>query len=219
MKDDNISKLCKRLGYKFKDTELLMRALTHSSAARGVNNERLEFLGDSVIQLVVTHRLYGGGGNEGDMTADRQRLVSHAPLKEASQRLGLYDFMIKSPGDIGDKAHSSVYEAVAGAVFADGGYAAAEKFIARTLIDVHTAAPRNYKGALQEHMQSEKKQLPAYMTEMIGGTANKPVFRCVLVADGKEFKAEGGSKAEAERKAAEKAMKFFRFAAQDDIKK
>ncbi len=209
MKDREFSRLYRKLGYKFRNPALLARALTHSSASHSENNEQLEFLGDSVIQLVVTRSLYAAGGSEGSMTAERQRLVSHAPLKDASRRLGLPDCIIKGSADIGEKALSSVYEAVAGAVFADGGYAAAEKFVLRTLMAAHTEAPENFKGRLQEYLQGRKKERPVYATAQVGGTANRPLFRCVLAADGKYFEGEGGSKAEAERAAAERAICFF----------
>ncbi len=131
----------RRLGYKFKDKGLLKRALTHSSASRKENYEELEFLGDSVIQLAVTRALYEAGGNEGEMTARRQQLVSHAPLKKVSASLGLPDFMIKGVPDAGEKALSSVYEAVAGAIFADGGLCRSGKFC-----KAHNACRPPYSG-------------------------------------------------------------------------
>lgn len=204
MAHDLIS-LQQRLGYSFKDSSLLLRALTHSSAS-AENNEQLEFLGDSVIQLAVTAFLYGHGGDEGDMTERRQRLVSHIPLKSVAKELGLPDFMIKANGDIGKKAYSSVYEAVAGAIFSDGGYAAAEQFVRRTLLKAQAAAPRNFKGELQELLQARRGSLPEYVTVQTGGTSNAPGFTCTLTAGGMTFKGFGGSKAEAEKRAAEAAL-------------
>ena len=201
----SLTALQKRLGYSFKDSSLLLRALTHSSAS-AQNNEQLEFLGDSVIQLAVTAFLYAQGGDEGGMTARRQQLVSHEPLKAVSEELGLPSAMIKSGADIGKKAYSSVYEAVAGAIFLDGGYAAAEDFVRRTLLKAHAAAPRNFKGELQELLQSRRAPLPEYVTVRTGGTANAPGFTCTLTAGGMTFTGEGGSKAEAEKRAAEAAL-------------
>ena len=193
------------IGYKFKDNRLLTRALTHSSASRTDNYEKLEFLGDSVIQLAVTKWLYANGGDEGEMTAERQRLVSHWPLKRASEALGLTNYII-CVGDVGEKALSSVYEAVAGAIFADGGFAAAERFIKRTLISAHLSAPKNYKGELQEYVQSKGAPLPEYRTERSGGTANSPQFVCNLLVCGKSFSGTGKSKSEAEKRAAKSAL-------------
>ena len=96
------------LGYTFKDKKLLVRALTHSSASHTENYEQLEFLGDSVIQLIVTKELYLDGGTEGEMTAQRQKLVSRWPLKTASESLGLTDCIIKGVANVGEKALSSV---------------------------------------------------------------------------------------------------------------
>ncbi len=196
----------KKLGYTFKDKKLLERALTHSSASGADNYEQLEFLGDSVIQLIVTARLYSEGGTEGQMTARRQKLVSHEPLKCASEELGLPSCIIKGVPDVGEKPLSSVYESVCGAIFADGGYAAAEKFINRTLLAAHVSAPRNYKGELQEYVQSKGEQLPSYRTRLQGGTPDKPDFVCDVAVCGKSFSGRGKSKGEAERRAAKSAL-------------
>ena len=201
----SLTALQQRLGYSFKDSSLLIRALTHSSAS-AENNEQLEFLGDSVIQLAVTAFLYEQGGDEGDMTARRQQLVSHIPLKSVSEELGLPDSMIKASADIGKKAFSSVYEAVAGAIFSDGGYTAAEQFVRRTLLKAHAAAPVNYKGELQELLQARHAPLPHYETVRTGGTPNAPGFTCTLTAGGMTFTGKGGSKAEAEKRAAKAAL-------------
>lgn len=202
----SLTALQRRLGYKFKDSSLLVRALTHSSASAESNNEQLEFLGDSVIQLAVTAFLYSQGGDEGEMTARRQQLVSHEPLKAVAEELGLAKMIVKANTDIGKKAYSSVYEAVAGAIFSDGGYAAAEEFVRRTLLKAHTAAPANYKGELQELLQARHAPLPQYNTVRTGGTPNAPGFTCTLIAGGMKFTGSGGSKAEAERNAARAAL-------------
>lgn len=201
----SLTDLQRRLGYSFKDSTLLLRALTHSSAS-AENNEQLEFLGDSVIQLAVTAFLYAQGGDEGDMTARRQQLVSHEPLKSVAEELGLPAMIIKANADIGKKAYSSVYEAVVGAIFSDGGYAAAEQFVRRTLLKAHAAAPENYKGKLQELLQSRRLPLPQYNTVRTGGTPNAPGFTCTLTACGMTFFGSGGSKAEAEKNAARAAL-------------
>ena len=200
----------RRLGYKFKDKGLLKRALTHSSASRKENYEELEFLGDSVIQLAVTRALYEAGGTEGEMTARRQQLVSHAPLKKVSASLGLPDFMIKGVPDAGEKALSSVYEAVAGAIFADGGYAEAESFVKRTMLAAHLIAGENYKGELQEYAQARGEQLPRYSTSRSGGTENEPQFVSHVVVCGKSFTGSGKSKSAAEKSAAKCAIQELR---------
>ncbi|MCD7728957.1 MAG: ribonuclease III, partial [Clostridia bacterium] len=163
MSNAAITALQQKLGYTFKDISLLERALTHSSVSQDNNNELLEFLGDSVIQLVVTYEIYKQGGTEGDMTEARQRLVSHTPLKQASLSLGLPS-LLQYSGSLGSKALSSVYEAVAGAIYCDGGIAEAEKFVKNTLLAIHAQAPENYKGELQEFVQADGGTLPSYKT-------------------------------------------------------
>ena len=195
-----------RLGYKFGDKSLLVRALTHASASADDNYEQLEFLGDSVIQLAVTLWLYQKGGTAGKMTAERQLLVSHAPLKQAAAELGLPDCMIKEGESAGEKALSSVYESVCGAICADGGYEAASKFISRTLLQAHVSAPRNVKGDLQEYLQQRHESLPEYHTRRTGGSADKPEFESEVTVLGRSFIGRGGSKAEAEKRAAAAAL-------------
>jgi len=207
-----LAALEKKLGYSFGNKKLLIRALTHSSASGTENYEQLEFLGDSVIQLVVTDKLYAEGGTEGEMTAKRQKLVSHAPLKIASEKLKLPSYIVKGVPDVGEKPLSSVYESVCGAIFTDGGYAAAEKFIKRTLLAAHVSAPRNYKGDLQEYVQGlgERQPLPVYNTRPSGDDADKQGFVCDVLVCGKSFSGTGKSKSEAERNAAKSALSKFK---------
>ncbi|MCD8372859.1 MAG: ribonuclease III [Clostridia bacterium] len=205
----DLAALQKKLGYKFKDENLLKRALTHSSVSHDNCNEQLEFLGDSVIQLVVTYYLYLSGGDEGEMTAARQKIVSHAPLKQVSQSLGLPEALSYS-GTLGSKALSSVYEAVAGAIYCDGGMTAAEKFIKGTLIAMHAQAPENYKGELQEFAQGKKGGLPSYKTKQCGGEPHSPEFCCELTVCGQTFTASGASKAKAEQRAAKSALEYLK---------
>lgn len=202
----DVSAVESAIGYTFKNKALLVRALTHSSASHTQNYEQLEFLGDSVIQLAVTRYLYARGGSEGEMTATRQKLVSHAPLKMASQSLGLTEHIIKGVRDVGEKALSSVYEAVAGAIFADGGYRAAEKFVKKTLLGAKVRAPENFKGELQEYVQGRGEPLPEYRTRRTGGTANEPQFVCDVLVCGQSFSGSGKSKSEAEKRAAKSAL-------------
>lgn len=194
-----------RLGYAFRDARLLSRALTHASASGTENYEELEFLGDSVIQLCVTDRLYKKGGSAGEMTAERQLLVSHEPLKQAASELGLHDYIVYE-GGVGEKALSSVYESVCGAIYSDGGFAEAQKFVSRTLLAAHVSAPRNFKGELQELVQQRHERLPEYDTRRTGGSADRPQFESRVSVAGRTFYGSGGSKAEAEKRAAEAAL-------------
>ncbi|MCD8041224.1 MAG: putative dsRNA-binding protein [Clostridia bacterium] len=205
---DGLTALQQKLGYTFKDINLLKRAITHSSASHTENNEQLEFLGDSVIQLAVTYKIYLEGGTEGEMTAKRQKLVSRAPLEQVSNSLGL-PAMLSYSGSLGSKAISSVYEAVTGAIYCDGGYAAAEEFICRTLLAMHASAPENYKGNLQELVQGKGEPLPVYNTKQCGGEPHLPQFCCELTVSGKTFTSVGTSKAAAEQNAAHTALTYL----------
>ena len=158
-------RLEKEIGYTFRDKTLLKTAFVHSTYANahgGEDNERLEFLGDSVLQLVVSEMLYfrekkGKTLNEGEMTALRQALVRKEALLEAAEKLSLKNFLLVEGGEanVGGKTVSSLFETLSAAVYLDGGYEAAKRFILE-----HLAVSRgeNYKGELQEFLQ--KKGLP-----------------------------------------------------------
>ena len=162
------------------------------------------------VEVTVSSEL-SLGGTEGEMTAKRQKLVSHAPLKIASEKLKLPSYIVKGVPDVGEKPLSSVYESVCGAIFTDGGYAAAEKFIKRTLLAAHVSAPRNYKGDLQEYVQGlgERQPLPVYNTRP-SDDADKQGFVCDVLVCGKSFSGTGKSKSEAERNAAKRALSKFK---------
>ncbi|MBO5327970.1 MAG: hypothetical protein J6B04_02215 [Clostridia bacterium] len=204
----DLSSVEKRIGYVFKNKKLLLRALTLSSASED-NNERLEFFGDAVIQMVVSEKLYQEGGSEGDMTERRQGIVSGEALQTVSEKLGLTDFLIRGKGDVKNyKATSSVYEAVAAAIYLDGGFSAAKKFILQTADFSKRKALKNYKGELQEALQAKGMELPKYSHKNIG-TPQAPYFCAEVSVLNKSFSAEAGNIKEAEQSAAKKALKFF----------
>ncbi len=216
----------KIIGYAFKDKKLLERAFVHSSYANehGIESyDRLEFLGDGVLGLVIAERLYSFGDDEGDMTEKRSRIVSKEPLLRAVERLELERFMLFGAGEKRQshahrKVVSDLFESIVGAIYLDGGYAAAEEFIVRELRDTIDAvrtskASGNAKGDLQEYCQSreELKGLKiGYETVERSGSDHDPRFR-VRVSLGGEALAEeiGSSKREAERKAAKSALKIL----------
>ena len=199
------------IGYRFSDRTLLGRCFVHSSLAEVTgeeSNERLEFLGDAVVQLYVTDLLYhASSAREGVLTAMRQNYVSRGAMEAACEALGLMQYLRRT-GDVPlhGKTAANLFEAVAGAIFADGGFKAAEKFVKKTLLSAHLKAPINYKGALQEYVQAQGRPLPEYNTRRSGGTPNAPEFVCDVLVCGRSFTGTGGSKGEAEKSAAKSAL-------------
>ncbi|MBQ8319841.1 MAG: ribonuclease III [Clostridia bacterium] len=195
----------RKIGYVFHDKTLVKTALTHSSYTNlhgGENNERLEYLGDSVLQLIVTERQYAENGraSEGDMTKRRQELVREAALLAAVQEMGLAPHLLASGGEanVGKKTLASLYESVLAAVYLDGGYDAAKAFVDRHPL---FGKSENYKGELQEFLQKDKKAPPRYEFAK-DGPDDKPNFVCTAFGGGKEATGHGASKRAAEQQAA-----------------
>lgn len=188
------------IGYAFKDKELFKMALTHSSwtnAFGGQNNERLEFLGDAVLELVVTETLYCGTvSGEGTLTGIRQQYVSQAALEEAAKRASLKNYMRYSGGadNVGGKTESNLFEAVLGAVYLDGGLRAARAFCRKFLKFKET---ENYKTLLQEYVQEKSRQIPRYETK-----ETERGYVCTVYALGSKASGEGASKKAAQTQAA-----------------
>ena len=203
----------KTIGYTFRNKSLLKEALTHSTYANahgGADNERLEYLGDAVLQLVVTEWQYkqDATANEGELTRERQKLVCGDALDDAVEKLNLQKYLLIEGGksNVGKKTVSSIFEAVAAAIYLDGGYEEAKQFILRYAVFKKFNRCQNPKGELQERLQAQDKPLPVYTCEK-EGKDNAPVFRCKVTADGKTAYGEGTSKKQAEQTAAEKLLK------------
>ena len=200
----------KKIGYVFRDKALLLEAFTHSTYANahgGRDNERLEYLGDAVLQLVVTEWQYKDdvNANEGELTRERQKLVCGDALDDAVESLNLQKYLLVEGGksNVGKKTVSSIFEAVAAAIYLDGGYDDAKKFILRYAVFQKTSRCQNPKGELQEWLQAQDKPLPVYTCQK-EGKDNAPVFRCQVTAEGKTAYGEGKTKKQAEQTAAEK---------------
>lgn len=201
-----------KIGYAFRDKALLKEAFTHSTYANahgGKDNERLEYLGDAVLQLVVTEWQYlrRKRAEEGDLTRERQKLVCEDALLEAVEELALQKYLLVFGGkaNVGKKTVSSLFETVTAAVYLDGGYEAAKNFILAHGNLTENGVPINYKGALQEALQRRREKPPVYETEK-SGKDNAPVFRATVKAAGKSAQGEGGSKKEAEQEAAKSLL-------------
>ncbi len=213
-----MAQLEKVLGYTFKDRELLQRALTHSSCAnerkinKTENYERLEFLGDAVLELTVSEFLYNNypQKREGEMTRTRAALVCEPTLASCARVLDLPSFLMLGKGEDAtggrekDSILCDVFEAIAGALYLDGGYSAAGEYIHRFLLDdwEHKALFVDAKTILQEVMQKQKKKI-SYRTVSESGPANERVFVEELLIDGQSAgTASGKSKKAAQQQLA-----------------
>jgi len=210
-----------KLGYNFRDESLLRLALTHPSIAHELeivvqHNQRLEFLGDAVLGLVLTRELYHRFPDlgEGPLTKARAQLVNQRMLAEQSRRLGLGEFLIMSRGELthGGRERSSTladaYEAIVGAIFLDGYYESAREFVLRCFHDSFgefTAIPNlsNPKGELQEMLQAKSSEAPRYEIMSASGPDHDRDFECAVFHEGREIgRGRGKSKRAAESEAA-----------------
>lgn len=212
-----------KLGYTFQDPSLLENALTHSSRAnesRGKlhSNERLEFLGDSILGMVVADHLYRNHPDlpEGDLTRTRAALVCEESLVEAARELGLGEHLRLGKGESagGGRERPSIQadavEAVLAAIYLDGGIGSARKFIQRYILSREVAGltkPRDHKTALQELVQRESGQVLQYrLTGEEGPDHNKRFFVEVDLNGRAVGSGSGRSKKEAEQMAAAAAI-------------
>ena len=197
-----------KIGYTFSDKALLKQCFTHKSIANNHNvphNERLEFLGDAVLQLVVSEALYlKADADEGNMTKTRQRYVSQEALSLAVEKAGILPFLCYAGDEktIGGKTPSNLFEAVTAGIYLDGGMKEARAFLKRFL---HEIEFDNYKSLLQEYVQGRINRPPTYVTEECEGGYKSRV--CAL---GKEAEGFGLNKKQAETLAAEQLLKRFK---------
>ncbi len=219
----------KRIGYRFKKRELLEEALTHRSS-RFENddveedNERLEFLGDSVLGVMVSAHLFReyADSREGVLTSMRSQIASGRTLAKIARDAGLGEYLRLGKGeeDSGGRKRSSLLanalEALIGAAYMDGGLKAAEKLFATVILprfdelkpDIWADNP---KGKLQEYAQRKWRKGPEYSIVSREGPAHKVVFHVkLLLADGTTLTARGGNKRDAEVKAATMALRKLR---------
>jgi len=205
-----------RLGYEPRDEALFRTALTHRSAA-GPNNERLEFLGDAVLNLLIAHRLYAAFPNatEGDLSRLRARLVSREPLAEIALSLGLGGPLKLGYGELrsadfrGQSILADALEALCGAIFLDGGLGSVEPLITRLFAGRIAALPspealKDAKTRLQEYLQSRSLSLPRYVILGIEGEDHAQIFRVSCEVPALTLRVEGGgsSRRRAEQQAA-----------------
>src|SRR3989338_9979857 len=221
-----LDKIQKKIGLKFKDKGLLEEALTHRSYLNenphwpNGNNERLEFLGDAVLELVITEDLFRRfpKREEGKLTVLRAALVNSKSLYEVAKELGLDKELLLSRGENKDAKgkgretiSANAVEAVIGAIYIDQGYGKAKIFIDNFIIskldEVAKNGGKDAKSLVQEHVQADFKITPRYEVLDEDGPAHDRRFRVGLYFE-EELKAEGSgtSKQEAELDAAEKFL-------------
>jgi len=219
-----LHELAGRLG--FRNTSLLAQALTHSSYAHeegreGQDNERLEFLGDAVIQLVVTERLYQQFPHrpEGELAKMRASVVCAESLAEAARRLGLGEHLLLGKGEDQSGGRDRVsllcdaFEAVAAALYLDAGWEAARAFVLSSLAGELARLGRSKeeidpKSALQERLQAVSKRTPTYRLVYESGPDHNKLFVSEVIYDGRVLgRGTGRSKKESEQEAAREALK------------
>ena len=213
------------LRYQVRDTSLFSTALRHSShesveLRSAESYERLEFLGDAVLDMGVAYFLYQAypTANEGDLTQMRSRLVSQTALAHCARRLRLGRFIVLGSGEIktGGKQKDSILsdsvEAIIGALYLDGGDTAALNFIQRAIMDdidnlLALVRSRNFKGELLEYCQHKYRTTPRYQLRGQEGLAHSKTYTMEVRINGEIYgNGVGSSKKEAEQRAAEKAL-------------
>ncbi|MDD5092604.1 MAG: ribonuclease III [Candidatus Wallbacteria bacterium] len=217
----NISDLQDKISYRFRSPELLENALVHSSFANqnpGLeSNERLEFLGDAVLELTVSSELYRRfpSSDEGQLSIMRSQLVSQKALSRIAQRIGLSDHLqlgqeFKNFESPQRRFLSSCLEALIGAVYLDSDYASAGNLILRIWQPMFQSLKQkqNYKNQLQQDLQQQGRPLPLYELVTIFGSPTAPVFEIRLILDGREVsRGKARNKKTAEQIAALRCLK------------
>ncbi len=238
----NPAKLQELLGYEFKSSDILTRALTHRSWAhehfpgeaeenlRETQNESLEFVGDSVVGLVIAENLYRRNPSlsEGDLTLMKHRLVSTATLAAIGDRLGLGEFVRLGRGEekTGGRSKPAIMantlEAVLGAIFFDGGYNSVSDCILRVFaVELANATPRgshDFKTMLQETLQAKKLAAPKYSLVASEGMPHSRTFVVEASWSGGRSVGTGRSIKSAEMMAASEALEIIRNNGADEQK-
>lgn len=214
--NDDLGRLCARLDTRFSDPRLLEQAVTHRSAGAD-NNERLEYLGDAVLGMVIAESLYVKfpEASEGDLSRLRANLVKKPALAEIARELELGRFLrlgsgeLKSGGFRRDSILADALEAIIGAVYLDAGFAAARRLVtaiyAEKLAAIDTGdALKDPKTRLQEYLQARQVPLPDYAVTGVTGESHQQIFevQCRVELQGMVTTGQGGSRRKAEQEAA-----------------
>ena len=221
---NDYSQLEKRLNYTFKNKQLIIEALTHKSDKKPYNNERLEFLGDAVLDLIVGEYLFSkfSNSNEGILSKIRASLVNESGFTLLARAVDLGQYIYLSSAEENNNGRnkpsllSNAFEAVIGAIYLEAGLDTAKEIAVKLLEETHPkidldSLSKDYKTALQELTQATHGVTPLY--EMLGssGPDHKKEFEIAVILDEKTIAtARGKSKKEAQQKAAEIALEALK---------
>jgi ribonuclease-3 len=220
----NMDTLEKRLGYKFKDKKLIIEALTHKSYKQPYDNERLEFLGDAVLDLVVGEYLFTKfrDSDEGKLSKIRASLVNETGFDKLARALHLGDYLLLSNAEENNDGRekssllSNAFEAIMGAVYLEGGLKTVEKIAIRLIEENHKEISlaslfRDYKTTLQELTQARFGITPEYKVIASRGPDHKKEFEVAVCIEDKEYaRAVGKSKKIAQQEAAKLAVDILK---------
>ncbi len=215
-----LERLAKTLGYQYQDIAYLQHALTHRSMGAN-NNERLEFLGDSLVNFMIADALYHQFSKlpEGDMSRIRAHLVKGDTLAVIGREYGISDYLVLGPGELKsggfrrDSIIADAIEAIIASVYEDGGLDACRelvgRFYAKRLAELDPKkVGKDAKTRLQEYLQSQNEELPEYTIISVNGAAHAQEFTvsCYVNKLNSKFEAVASSRRKAEQKAAEIAL-------------
>ena len=221
MEEKTLQEIENKLGYRFENRSLLKKTFTHSSAAneRLLSNERLEFLGDSVLNLVTCQMLFNRFPTylEGDLTKMKSMLVSRRSCARVARQLGIHEYLLVGKGMVSNRAlagsiAAGLLEAVIAAIYLDGGYQAARDFIQRSFKDLIEKADAehahgNFKSVLQQYAQQNLETTPIYNLLDEKGPDHDKCFETQVMIEDRTFpSAWGNNKKDSEQKAAYNAL-------------
>lgn len=226
----------KTIGYHFKSEELLRLALTHPSSTNAPNsienNQRLEFLGDAVIGLIITSELYNTfpDKDEGFLSSTRAKFINGRILACCARKINLGEHLIISASEDQsglrerESSLADAFEALIGAIYLDGGYKPARKVLLNCLSkmesEIKEHSINNPKGHLQEILQADSQEAPKYKLIKTSGPDHARVFECAVVHKGKTLGiGTGGSKKAAETNAAIAALELLKNTGEERAKK
>lgn len=217
---DKFEQIQNNLGYEFHNLNFLETALTHRSYSSEYGlkycNERMEFLGDSVLSAVVSEYLYNkySDDNEGKLSQIKAQIVSAKSLSSWAKKIKLDKFILISKSeDLNfarqrDSLLCDSFEAIVGAIYLDSGFETAKNFINKFLSDQQTVELTDYKTSLQELVQAQFQTLPEYKVVKEYGPDHDKKFEIAVFIEGKQFGfGRGSSKKEAEQNSAKQAYK------------
>lgn len=218
--NSDLKELEKRLGYRFKDTKTITQALTHRSFVKAKNNERLEFLGDAVLDLVVGEYLYHKfeDASEGELSKLRASLVSEKGFELLAQNLNLGEFIYISAAEENNNGRekasilSNTFEALMGAIYLENGLDVVKTIVTKQLSIVYPKIDmqsifKDYKTTLQELTQAHFGVTPEYVLLRAVGPDHQKEFEMAVTINKKEFsRSFGKSKKDAEQKSAKIAI-------------